>query len=555
MTATALAGNRPAASAPRTATNFAGTTGLLRLCLRRDRIVLPLWVLLLSLPVASVYVASIASLYPDPAQRAGFAATVEASPAQRAMYGVIHNDSLGAVGVWKAGIYFTVIAVAVILTVIRHTRVEEESGRAELIDSTVVGRYAGLTAAVSIAFGASILTGLLATAGLLRADVPAAGSLAFGLALTGSGLVFTAVAAVAAQLSASARTTRGVAFGVLGAAFALRAVGDAGSGTVGGADPDILSWLSPLGWSMQLRPYAGDRWSVLLLHLATTVVLTVLAYLLLRRRDIGAGLLAERAGPATAGPALTGPFGLSWRLQRGTLIGWTIGIGLYALLIGSVVHGIGDELGSSQAIVDIVNRRGGTPALEDAFVAIAFTMVAIGASALSISSTLRLHSEETGGHAETVLSGSVSRTRWMASHLVIAVVGSAAVTVVAGVLAGLTYGVAAGDVAGTLPRVLGAAVVQLPAVWMLAAAAIALFGVMPRHASAAWGVLVAFVSLYALGSVANLPQWILDLEPFGQVPRVTAADFTLAPLGWMLLIDVALVSVGIIAFRRRDLRQ
>ncbi len=69
-----------------------------------------------------------------------------ASPAQRALYGPVYNDSLGAVGIWKAGMFHTLIAVAVILTVIRHTRADEESGRAELIDSTVVGRYANLTA-------------------------------------------------------------------------------------------------------------------------------------------------------------------------------------------------------------------------------------------------------------------------------------------------------------------------------------------------------------------------------------------------------------------------
>ena len=145
----------------------------------------------------------------------------------------------------KPGLFHTLIAVAVILTVIRHTRAEEETGRAELIDSTAVGRYANLTAALLLAFGASIVTGALGAASLSTAPVPRSGSLAFGMALACSGLVFTAVAAVAAQLSTSARTARGIAFAVWATAFTLRAVGDAGSGT--------LSWLSPLGWSLQVR--------------------------------------------------------------------------------------------------------------------------------------------------------------------------------------------------------------------------------------------------------------------------------------------------------------
>src|ERR1700754_4084118 len=235
---------------PQRSSNFSGTLGMLRLYLRRDRISLPLWMLLLSLPLATVYVGSIEKVFPTQAARAAFAATIMASPAQRALYGQIYNDSLGAVGIWKAGMFHVLIAVAVILTVIRHTRADEETGRAELIDSTGVGRYASLTAALLLSFGASVIIGAIGAAGLLGTSVPARGSLAFGAALACSGLVFTAVAAVAAQLSASARFARGAAFAVLATAFTLRAVGDAGS--------PALSWLSPLGWSLQVRPYAGD---------------------------------------------------------------------------------------------------------------------------------------------------------------------------------------------------------------------------------------------------------------------------------------------------------
>ena len=162
---------------------FTGTFGLLRLYLRRDRIVLPLWVLLLSLPLASVYIGSVESVYPTAAQRAAFVASIMASPAQRALYGNVYNDSVGAVGIWKAGVLHALIAVAVILTVIRHTRAEEETGRTELLDSTAVGRYASLTAALILTFGASVAIGLIGAAGLLTTDVPPSGSVAFGLAL------------------------------------------------------------------------------------------------------------------------------------------------------------------------------------------------------------------------------------------------------------------------------------------------------------------------------------------------------------------------------------
>jgi ABC-2 type transport system permease protein len=545
-TATLDRPHRPAHEAPQQGSAFSGTVGMLRLYLRRDRIVLPLWVLLLSLPLATVYVGSIEKVYPDQAARATFAASIMASPAQRALYGQIYNDSLGATGIWKAGMFHLLIAVAVILTVIRHTRADEETGRAELIDSTAVGRYASLTAALLMSFGASIATGAIGAAGLLTTEVAPGGSLAFGAALAGSGLVFTAVAAVAAQLSLSARFSRGTAFGMLAAAFTLRAVGDAGSGT--------LSWLSPLGWSLQVRPYAGDRWWVLLLHLATTVMLTAVAFRLLARRDVGAGLIAERPGPGTAAPVLRGAFGLAWRLDRGTLLLWTVGLCLYGLLIGSIVHGISDEVGDSTTVRDIVLRMGGSRALEHAFVAVAFAMLGMAAAAFAISLSLRLHHEEASQHSETLLGGAVARSHWLASHLVIALTGSGVAMLIAGLAAGLMYGVAAHDVGGKLSMVVGTAAVQLPAVWLLAAVTVALFGIAPRFTPVAWGVLVGFVALYLIGSLAGFPQLLLDLEPFAHIPRVGGGDFTPIPLLWLLIIDAALIALGVAAFRRRDVQ-
>jgi ABC-2 type transport system permease protein len=305
---------------------------------------------------------------------------------------------------------------------------------------------------------------------------------------------------------------------------------------------------------LQVRPYAGDRWWVLLLHLATTAMLTVLAYRLLARRDVGAGLIAERPGPGTAAPLLGSAFGLAWRLDRGTLLLWTVGLCLYGLLIGSIVHGISDEVGDSTAVRDIVIRMGGTNALEQAFIAVAFCMLGMVAAASTISLTLRLPQEESSQRAETLLAGAVSQSRWLASHLTIALTGSGVAMLVAGLAAGLTYGAAAHDIGGKLSLVVATAAVQLPSAWLLAAVTVALFGFVPRLTTMAWGVLVGFVALYLLGSLSGAPQWLLNLEPFAHIPRVGGRDFTAVPLVLLLVIDATLIGLGAAAFRRRDLR-
>lgn len=55
MSSTVIDRARPAGHrAPHRGSGFTGTLGLLRLYLRRDRVSLPLWVLLLSVPLATV---------------------------------------------------------------------------------------------------------------------------------------------------------------------------------------------------------------------------------------------------------------------------------------------------------------------------------------------------------------------------------------------------------------------------------------------------------------------------------------------------------------------
>jgi ABC-2 type transport system permease protein len=167
---------------------------------------------------------------------------------------------------------------------------------------------------------------------------------------------------------------------------------------------------------------------------------------------------------------------------------------------------------------------------------------------------LRLHHEESSQHAETLLAGAVGRSRWLASHLTIALAGSGVAMLVAGLAAGLTYGIAAHDIGGKLSMVVATAAVQLPAVWLFAAVTVAVFGLVPRLTPVAWGVLVGFVALYLLGSLSGASQWLLDLEPFAHIPRVGGGEFTAVPLTFLLIIDAALIGLGAAAFRRRDMR-
>jgi putative exporter of polyketide antibiotics len=111
---------------------LAGTGALMRLILRRDRILLPIWILWLAvLPIFTA--ASFADLYPTTAERQAFADTVGNNPAFLVLYGPLFDSSVGGLTAWRMGIIPVIVALISLLTIIRHTRTEEEAGRRELL--------------------------------------------------------------------------------------------------------------------------------------------------------------------------------------------------------------------------------------------------------------------------------------------------------------------------------------------------------------------------------------------------------------------------------------
>ncbi len=531
-------------------TATAGTSELLKLALRRDRIMLPVWVYALTATaVGTAY--STKSLYDTAAARHDFAAGIERSAANLAMEGhVFDASSVGAVSVWKIIVTgAAMVAVMSLLLVVRHTRADEESGRLELVGAGVLGRSAALVSGLLTAFTANMVLFVLAVAGLIAVGMPAAGSVVFGVCWLATGMMFASVAAVTAQLTESSRTANGLALSVLGASFLLRAVGDA----AGDGGLRWLSWFSPLGWSEQMRPYAGDRWWVLVLPVVFVAACLGAAFALVGRRDLGAGLIPARLGPADAAPGLSSHLALAWRLQRGVLLAWTVAFALSGALLGSEVDNVDSLVGNSKGTQDLITKLGGNGNMVDAFLATMFGILSLLASAYGVQAVLRLRAEETGQRTEALLATRVSRVAWVSGHAIIALLGATLLMLTGGLMVGLVHGARAGDMGTQLPHVLGAAVVQLPAVWVLTAITIAIFGLAPRLAMVGWGVLAAFLMLGQLGPVLRLKQWAMDVSPFTHIPKLPGDEMRYTPVVWLVVIAVALTAAGLAGFRRRDL--
>jgi ABC-2 type transport system permease protein len=529
---------------------LAGVGELARLALRRDRIMLPAWAYVLAGSLAEVAF-SLRGLYPTAARRDALVASVAGNPALSFLYGHLHGSSLGALTAWRYLAYSTLGAgLMSIFLVVRHTRADEQAGRLELVGSAAVGRRAALTAALAVAATANAVAAALIVAVSVVLRLPAAGAVAYGLATAGCGLVFAALAAVAAQASGTPRGARGLALAVLAASFVLRGVGD----SAGARGPEWLSWLSPAGWAEQARPFAGDRWAALALPALATVLLTVLAYVLAARRDLGAGLFAPRPGPTTAGAALGGPAGLAWRLQRGNLAAWALGLLAVGVAVGAAAKGVGALLGTSSQVRQAFERIGGQQALTSAYLAAIMSLTGLAAAGYAVSAALRLHGEESARLAEVVLVTPTGRLRWAVSHLAVVVVGTAVVLAAAGLGAGLGYGLRAGDVGTQLPRLLEAGLVQLPAALVVAGVAVALFGLRPAWSvTGGWTALGLATLAALLGPTLRLPQWLADISPFSHVPRLPGSAVTVAPLIWLSVAALALAAAGLAGLRRRDL--
>lgn len=517
---------------------LAGTRTLLRFALRRDRVMLPVWVAVTGLMVLSMP-NSLNALYGTAAERADLMRQMTTNASLRAMIGPVFDDSLGALAAWRVGVFAGLLAAIMsLLVVIRHTRDEEESGRQELIASGAVGRRAPLTAALLTAAVANAGLAVLVTLGL--AGHGAAGAAAFGLGIAGVGMVFATTAAVVAQLTESARLARGLTAGALGLAFVLRAAGDASAND----GSSFLTWVSPLGWLENERSFADERWWVLFLFVAAFLLQGAVAYGLAGRRDVGMSFLPTRPGPATGRLGTAGA--LAWRLQRGSVLGWSIGFFLAGLVYGGLTEGTAEFVGDNERAREIFERMGGGSGLTDAFLASMIGMLGLIAALYVVAAVLRLHGEETSGRAEPLLANAVGRVHWAAGHLAVAFGGAVWIMLLAGLGFTLGYGKEAGPI-------LAGCLVQVAGVWVIGGSAVLLYGLTPRAAPAAWGVAGAVLLIGWIGPALDAPRAVLDLSPFGHLPKLPGGAMEWTPVLVLTGIAVLLVAAGLAALRRRDL--
>ncbi|AQZ61749.1 PROBABLE TETRONASIN-TRANSPORT INTEGRAL MEMBRANE PROTEIN ABC TRANSPORTER [[Actinomadura] parvosata subsp. kistnae] len=524
-----------------TGTHLTGTAAMLRLALRRDRIKLPIWLIAIAAMVPRFYYAAATIVAPTPEARAEAAQMIRAS-FMRVLAGPVFGDGpVTPQGYFLAAYWVEFLLAAALMNILlitRHTRAEEQTGRAELIRAAVVGRHAQLTAALIVsAIGNTALAALTAAAAI-SVGFPAGSALLFGLSLAATGLVFAALTAVTVQITEQPRGASGIAGAALFAAWLVR-----GAGALQDQQGGPLFWLSPIGWAQQTRVLAGDRWWPLALPVALAALLVAAAYRLAGQRDLGAALIAARPGQAAAPSWLRSPLGLAWRLQQASIAWWAAAFLAAGLAMGGMSGGMtGIDLGLFSPGADVV--RGWLSLM--VFTGSLYTGVFV------LLSAARLRAEEAHGRVQPVLAGPTSRSAWFTASLAVTALGALLLLTVYGAGLGLGAAVSTGE-PGLVAEVAGASLLRLPEVLVLLALPAALLGLAPRAMAAAWAVFLYSALVQVFGPYAGVPAWLANTSVLSHLPWHPLGTF--APVATLVLtaLAVLLALLGGYGLRRRDL--
>lgn len=531
---------------------------LIKLILRRDRIKLPVWIGVISLSLLSM-IPVLQKTYGDEASINVLYQTFSVNPAGLFLVGPVDAPTFGALVTIETLLWWGLaIAFMSTLLIVRHTRHNEETGAQELLLSGQIRRSSSLVAALIVAVVANIIMGAIVAGGLVLVAGEywsAEHSWLFGAALAMFGIVWSAIAAVVVQLFESTRAVNGVLAGLIGIGFVLRGIGDfmGRVGSDGLLQPTWVSSLSPFGWLQATRPLTFPDWSPLIISAGVAASLSVVAFVLLTRRDVGMGLLPSRRGRTRASQFRRTGLGLTWHLQRNIAFGWLIGVLAMVGVIGALIPEMSNIYQSSDSMRMLVESLGGQGALIPTFLSAMLAIVILMVGAYAIQGLGKLRDEESSGHLENLLATKLSRRRWLALHVGLVLVASLAMLALTG--AGLALCVnLLSDVTVDVWEYTLAGLSYGPAILLFIGLYLLLFGLIPRIAGlVTWAYFGLVVFMTWLAPIMNIDKSIMNMSVLEHLPAAPSEDLQLAPLVWISTLGVALMVIGITAWSRRNL--
>jgi ABC-2 type transport system permease protein len=477
-------------------------------------------------------------------------AALAANPAIRTLFGEPGAlDTAGGFTVWRTG---TVVAVLLgvwgLLAATRLTRGEEDSGRWDLLLAGRLPVAAVVARKLAVLVAVMLLAGIAVTAALLAAGTGTAGALLHGSGMAVVGVFFVGAGGLAAQVWPARSAATGAAVALLGAGLLARMVGDGVAALV------WLRWLTPFGLVELSQPYAGDRWTPVLVLAVAAAALVIAAPAAAGRRDLRSGWLAPAIGRPARRALLNSVSAFALRRLLRPLLGWALGIGSYFLLIGLIAESMTEFLTDNPRFADLAAEAGftGLGAVEG-YAGTLFVLLAVPVGVFTAVRLAGLAEDEAGRRLTLLYAQPVTRRALAGTEATATAGGAVVLAVVAGAA---TWAGTATTGGGLRPGdALAGAVNVLPVALLCLGAALFALGVAPRAVALVGSLPAAGGFLWhVIADSVGAPAWIAAMSPFAHLATVPAESPDWAGAAGMIAVAAGLAATGLATYHRRDLR-
>ena len=317
---------------------------------------------------------------------------------------------------------------------------------------------------------------------------------------------------------------------------------------------ELLATISPFHWTVNHIALAGEYdWPGLALVGVVALLLLAIGVELFTRRDLG--VTAGLSLPSLPGFVLgvRGSTSRAFGEQLPRALAWGIGLGLWGVILASLVHSLADQIKQDSSLVNTFGTIFPSANLTtaDGWLQLYAQLFLIAAGLAAATFVSRWASDETDGRLEMVLATPTARAKWVLAGGVAAMLSVALMTAM--FAAGIAIGASSGGVAPG-NAILGSAYLGIYAA-AIVGIGIAIGGVWRTSLAGEIAALVVLVTylIDLLAPPLKLPDWFHQLAitvHLGQ-PMIGQWD----PVGVVACVAIAVggLAIGAIGIQRRDI--
>ena len=472
----------------------------------------------------------------------------------KAVLGIPHAiNTVGGFTEWRSlGVITIIGALWGMMLVTKLLRGDEEDGRWELILAgptnkrrAILETFAGLTICLAIVFAFSMLFSTLANQ-VNGISFSLHERLYFALATVAVPALFMSVGALTSQIASSKRQALGLALGIFGIVYAMRAVSDSLSGY------DWLHASTPLGWIENIQPLTNAQPMNFLwvgLVIAVTLGLTIF---IASKRDLGAGIIPEAKAGRAKLLLLRNPWTLGLRLAGSGIITWTVISAVAAAAFVGVAQSAAESLRGSTTVDRALGNITNTSNTAALFLGLFFLILILMIMGMTASMANGIREEEAAGHTDTLLVQPVSRVSWLAGRVCVVLFTLLCTSIAIG-LTGYASTHAQG-LSISFSTMMLAGINTAPASIFLLGVSILTFGIVPRLTSfVSYGVMALSFLIEFLAAALNVPNWLLNLSVLRHVALAPGVSPDWHANTVLTLLGLLAALIGILAFAKRDI--